>query len=241
MFSFVLAVMVGCVEDVGEGKVAATVEEVPAAPAPPPEPPPAPARSFVVTKEKSSINALGAKISATHPINFPDFSGTIEVAGDQVKSLAFEVQVATLTTDHPKLQAHLLDADFLDAPTHPTASFKSAEITAAPGENGATHTVAGDLTLRGTAKRVTFPATITASGDTVTAKTEFVINRQDFGITYPGKADDLVQDNVVLTVAFEAAPAAAAAPAAEGANMNAAPEGAPAGGEGKAGKAGKAH
>ena len=39
----------------------------------------------------------------------------------------------------------------------------------------------------------------------VTAKTEFVVNRQDFEVTYPGKPDDLVQDNVVLQVAFVAA------------------------------------
>ena len=30
------------------------------------------------------------------------------------------------------------------------------------------------------------------------------IDRQDFEITYPGKPDDLIQDNVVLTLSFVA-------------------------------------
>ncbi len=32
------------------------------------------------------------------------------------------------------------------------------------------------------------------------AETEFALHRQDFGITYPGKKDDLIQDKVVMTV-----------------------------------------
>ena len=63
-----------------------------------------------------------------------------------------------------------------------------------------THTVTGDLVIHGMTKRVTFPATITVGADTVTAKTEFVVDRRDFGVIYAGKADDLVQDNVVLQV-----------------------------------------
>ena len=42
------------------------------------------------------------------------------------------------------------------------------------------------------------------AADKVSAKTEFVINRQDFGVTYPGRADDLVQDNVAMQIEFVA-------------------------------------
>ena len=36
--------------------------------------------------------------------------------------------------------------------------------------------------------------------DLIKAATEFSIDRQDFKVSYPGRADDLVQDNVVLTI-----------------------------------------
>ena len=38
----------------------------------------------------------------------------------------------------------------------------------------------------------------------MTATTEFVLNRQDFGITYPGRPDDLIQDNVRMNITLVA-------------------------------------
>ena len=61
------------------------------------------------------------------------------------------------------------------------------------------------MTIRGTTKRLTFPANVTVSATEVKAITEFVINRQDFGVTYPGRPDDLVQDNVRMNVELAAA------------------------------------
>ncbi len=213
MFAVLLA-LTGCVEDVGTDKVAATVTDVPAADAVPTEVAPTEAApteaapvagtALAVVKDQSSIRALGAKITATHPIDFKDFEGSVNVDGGKVVGLAFTAQIATLQSDHPKLTEHLITPDFFDAAQFPTATFKSVSITERATGEGMTHTVAGDLTVRGMTKRVTFPATLTVTGDKVEAKTEFVLNRQDFGVTYAGKADDLIQDNVVLTVALVA-------------------------------------
>jgi len=51
---------------------------------------------------------------------------------------------------------------------------------------------------------VSFPATVTVAADSVTAQTEFVVNRKDFGIVYPGMPDDLIQDNVLMKISFVA-------------------------------------
>ena len=56
--------------------------------------------------------------------------------------------------------------------------------------------VTGTLTIRGTAKDVTFPATIKLDNGKVDASTEFSINRKDFGLVYKGKPDDLIRDVV---------------------------------------------
>jgi polyisoprenoid-binding protein YceI len=208
----------GCTTDVGEDKPKAEmVEENPledaevedgaadaaeAAPSTAFEVPPLQGDSFAIAVDRSSLDALGAKITAKHPIKFHKFDGAIAMSGDDVTGVAFVADIATLESDAPKLTEHLKTEDFFHAEKWPVATFASTEVK--PGAEGGTHTVTGDLTIRGKTHRVSFPATIEATADEVSAKTEFVIDRQDFAITYPGKPDDLVQDNVVLTVAFVA-------------------------------------
>jgi polyisoprenoid-binding protein YceI len=210
--ALLLLTLSACVEDVGKGKVKADVQDVPAAPAAPETaaapaaPAAAPAGAALnIDASASSIRALGAKITATHPIDFKDFSGTVTVADDQVVGVDFTVQMAALESDHPKLTAHLKDADFFDVATFPTSTFKAVEIKAgAQAEGDWTHTVVGDFTIHGQTKRITFPAKIEVGADKVSATTEFVIDRKDFGVVYPGRPDDLVQDNVRMNIAFVA-------------------------------------
>ena len=58
----------------------------------------------------------------------------------------------------------------------------------------------GDLTIRGIARQVSFPATVEVAEKTVKAKAEFSVNRQDWEIRYPGQPDDLVRDNVLIKI-----------------------------------------
>ena len=37
----------------------------------------------------------------------------------------------------------------------------------------------------------------------MTGKTEFTINRKDFGIVYKGKPDNLIKDDVLLKIALD--------------------------------------
>jgi|JI6StandDraft_1071083.scaffolds.fasta_scaffold104377_1 polyisoprenoid-binding protein YceI len=202
--ALILSALTACVPDVGEGSVAAKVEPAqaekvadPAAAAPA-----AQVQSFAVDAGRSKIEALGAKVTATHPVMFGDFSGKVGLEGEQLRTLSFQVVMASLESDHPKLTEHLKDADFFDVANHPTSTFVSTEIKEGSEVAGRTHTVTGNLTVRGNTKSVTFPATIVVTEREARADTEFVINRQDFGITYPGRADDLVQDNVKMTISF---------------------------------------
>ena len=196
--------LVACVEDVSKDKVEAVVEEAPAKEAPAQVAAPA-GDAWTVDVSKSKVEALGAKITAEHPIVFHDYEGTINVDGDTVKAVSFTVQMASLEADHPKLTEHLKTPDFFDVPSHPTATFQSTEITPGSQEEGMTHTVKGTFTIRGETKVITFPAKIESSESSVHASTTFALNRKDFGIVYPGRPDDLVQDKVVLTIDFQAA------------------------------------
>jgi polyisoprenoid-binding protein YceI len=206
-----IATLLACAPDPGEGKPKAKVEPVdppkkvePVAPAPPAAPPAAAAAPagtpFKVDVTKSKITALGAKITATHPIEFKDFTGTVTVDGTNVTGVSFEVKMPSLVADHPKLTEHLLTPDFFDVAKFPTSTFKSSEIKAGSETAGMTHTIVGELSVHGQARKITFPARLEIKPDGVSASSEFVLNRKDFGLVYPGKPDDLIQDNVKMTV-----------------------------------------
>ncbi len=220
--------LTACVDDVGEGKEVAEVQEPVAEPVK--EENAAPVTKLAIDPAVSSLKALGAKVTAV----FPDFSGEVALQGDELASVSFEVQTATLQTEPEKLQIHLTEEDFLFSEKYPTATFTSTAIKAGSDAEGMTHSITGNLNIRGKVKSLTFPAKVEVTADAVAANTEFVIDRQDFEITYEGRADNLVQDNVVLTIEFSApraaAPSRAAkADAADGASSDGA----------KAGKSGK--
>ena len=212
--SLMIATLAACAADPGEGKPKAKVEDVPAAKAPPAAPPAAPAAApaaaapagdkFTVDAASSKIEALGAKITAQHPIKFKDFTGKVIVNAGQVAQVSYEVKMATLEADAAKLTEHLLTPDFFDVAKFPTATFTSTEIKTGSAEAGFTHTITGDFQIHGVTKRITFPAKLEVKGDAVTANSEFVVNRKDFGLVYPGKPDDLIKDNVKITVALNA-------------------------------------
>lgn len=66
--------------------------------------------------------------------------------------------------------------------------------------------LSGKLNLHGVDKTIIFPAMIAMEDSTVLLDAEFSINRKDFGIDYPGKADDLIRDGVVIKLAMVSFP-----------------------------------
>ena len=121
----------------------------------------------------------------------------------RIAVLATGGTIASVATDQEKLDGHLKSPDFFDVAKFPKATFESTKIVKG-GDNGATHTVTGNLTLHGVTKSIVFPAKIAIAGDTVTVDADFGINRKDFGIVYPGKADDLIKDEVLMKLAIKA-------------------------------------
>lgn len=163
-------------------------------------PQPASAEKYSITPENSKIEFVGSKVTGSHNGGFQRFSGDIDYTGDVATSrVRFTIDTDSITTDTPDLTKHLKTADFFDVAKYPQATFESTSITAG-GDKGASHTVTGNLTLHGVTKSVTFPATIAVAPDAVTVDSTFSLNRKDFGINYAGLADDLIRDDVVLTL-----------------------------------------
>lgn len=162
------------------------------------------AQTYVITPENSKIEFVGSKVTGSHNGSFQKFSGEIHYTGDvNTSHVTITMQTDSLTTDTPDLTKHLKTADFFDVAKYPEAKFESTAIKPG-GDKGASHTMTGNLTLHGATKSVTFPATIAVTPDAVTVDSSFTINRKDFGINFAGASDNLIRDDVVLTLKIKA-------------------------------------
>ncbi len=155
---------------------------------------------YLITPDNSKIEFVGSKVTGSHNGSFEKFSGAIDYLGQPEKSrVTITIDLDSLKADDPKLTAHLKTADFFDVAKYPQTTFQSTAIKAG-GDKGATHTITGNLNLHGVTKSITFPATIAVSPGAVTVDSTFAINRKDFGINYAGASDNLIRDEVVLTL-----------------------------------------
>lgn len=127
-------------------------------------------------------------------------------AKDPTKSsIQVNIPIASITTGVKDLDDDLRSDNFFDATQFPTATFQSTTVTAGAAGHLA---VAGDLTIHGVTKPVTFDVTVNktgmhpmkgvaAAGFDATA----TIKRSDFGIA---KYVPNVSDDIVLHVSMEA-------------------------------------
>jgi polyisoprenoid-binding protein YceI len=159
-------------------------------------------------KGAATISAANSKITfvGTHSGAKPDprtggfgkFSGkvTVDPATKVLTGVTADIEMASLFTEFPKLTTHLQTADFFEVNEYPKASFVSTKVV--PGKEGAA-TVTGKLTLHGQTKEISFPVTYTVDAKGITLKSNFTINRSEFGMTYgAGKVEDKVELTVVV-------------------------------------------
>ena len=167
--------------------------------------PVAAAEKYVITPENSKVEFIGAKVTGHHNGSFKKFSGTIDYAAGQIEKsrVSITIDSSSLETDTPDLTKHLKTADFFDVAKYPNATFESTEIKPG-GDKGASHTVKGNLTMHGVTKSISFPATIAVSPGQITVESSFAINRKDFGISYAGGPDNLIRDDVALSLHVKA-------------------------------------
>jgi polyisoprenoid-binding protein YceI len=195
--------LAACNNDPGKDKAKAQVAEavttqLNSAPAPG-------AETLKFSQDGSKVGWVGAKVTGKHDGGFSAFAGTITLVdkNPEKSQVSVDIDLGSVTSDQEKLTGHLKTADFLDTGKFPKAKFTSTGIKTG-GENGATHTVTGNLQIRDVTKSITFPATIKVADTGVDVDADFAINRKDFGIAYTGKADDLIKDAVNIKLVVRA-------------------------------------
>lgn len=149
--------------------------------------------------QSSKVEWIGSKVTGKHEGGFKGIKGSVESKDGKIEGgkVSVEIDMTTVYSDDDKLTGHLKGDDFFAVEKFPKATFESTEVKKG-GADGASHTVVGNLTLRGETKSITFPASIEIKPDELTVKAEFSINRKDFGIAYEGMKDDLIRDDVVI-------------------------------------------
>jgi polyisoprenoid-binding protein YceI len=183
--------------------------------------------AFKVDPSGSKIEWIGTKVTGYHEGEIGIKSGELTVAGGEVTGGNFALDMTTIkvndkdTTSGKKLQGHLHSADFFDVATHPEGSFVITSVKPFTGTvtdtadkrqeaiskykvSNPTHTISGNLTLKGVTKNIEFPAKVTINGSEVDALAKFNIDRKQWNIVYAGKPDDLIRDEVHLGIALKA-------------------------------------
>lgn len=154
----------------------------------------------------SEIHFTGSKMTGSHSGGFKKFTGDFTVADNALAGIdqKIVIDMNSLWSDNEKLTGHLKSGDFFNVEKFPESSF---ELTGLKAAAEGSYQVSGNLTLMGTSKNITFPATASLTDGNAKIRAKFDINRKDFGIVYAGKADDLIRDEVVIELKLEAVPA----------------------------------
>lgn len=123
---------------------------------------------------------------------FRDWEGTItaDPADWAGGSVEVTIQAASIFTDNERRDTHLRSADFFDAETYPTLTFRSTKVEM-DGEDLRLH---GDLTIRGVSKPVVLEGEYLGlipgeRGDRIGFEVRTTIDRMDFGVSWNRAAE----------------------------------------------------
>lgn len=154
--------------------------------------------AYPVDVAGTNIAWIGTKANGQHNGTFKVTDGTLSVKDGNLNGGSFTIDVSSLTVadlegeDKGKLEGHLKSGDFFLVDSFPTAKFEITSVapydaaSATSKLDGATHTISGNLTLRGETKNVSFPAIVSMEGNAITAKADFNIDRTEWGLNYKG-------------------------------------------------------
>ncbi|GAB4172987.1 MAG: hypothetical protein Fur0032_12470 [Terrimicrobiaceae bacterium] len=164
---------------------------------------------FKLDAPLESISGTTSGITGTiqaDPENHTDVKGKIVV------------DAKSLTVPNPLMQEHMLGPEWLDTEKHPEIVFEIKEIVndKRDGNTGSAD-IKGVFTMKGTSKEITVPATVTylpgrladrtngqQQGDLLVVRTNFQIQRSDFGIK-AGENLDKVSDTIDISLSIAGA------------------------------------
>lgn len=174
--------------------------------------------SYSIDMEASKINWVGSKPTGQHTGTVKLSDGELLVEGEELVGGTFVLDMNTIANEDldgeqkGKLEGHLKTGDFFEVEKFPTATFEVTGVEAATDNPDATHSITGNLTMKGTTKSVTIPATVEMTEEGLVATTpKFTINRTEWGVNFKSgilgtPKDKAIHDEIGLQISLKAAP-----------------------------------
>ena len=148
-------------------------------------------------------------------------SGTIEADPAEPEDIEGKIVVdaKTLMVSNSVMQEHMLGEEWIDAAKHPEITFEIKEVlnSKKTSDTSGTADVKGVFTLKGVSKEIVVPVKVTylpgrladrtggkLQGDLLVVRTNFQINRGDYGIKQ-GENLDKVSDVIDISLALAGA------------------------------------
>jgi len=147
-----------------------------------------------------------------HYLAVRQFSGEASLDLDALNpaSLSMTIQANSLQETGPHFtppQKAIIDREVneisLETEKYPTITFKSTSVTGGVVNGALGVKITGDITIHGVTRRITIPATVAVSGNTLNAKGEFALKRSDFGVKATSAFHGWVRVKDKLTFDFD--------------------------------------
>ena len=161
---------------------------------------PASGNAYKADLNQSTVDWTGTKPTGRHTGQFKLQDGSIMADATGITGGEFVIDINSMritdadTEGTSKLRGHLLSSDFFhaDSADYKTAKFQITAVKAGTDTTGdkkilmkdATHTITGNLTLKGVSKSVTFPARVAMTDASITTDADFNIDRSQWNMSY---------------------------------------------------------
>lgn len=137
--------------------------------------------SWCIDVQQSSLQVAGAdRVLGEHVGTVGRFSGVLQTAGKQPRSLRVEFDLTTLKLESSLVEDFVKSADFMDVEQYPMAVFEARQVRFGTGDLQSE--VVGDLTLHGHTKTFRFPLTASLGETEGSLKANVLLPRKAFEI-----------------------------------------------------------
>lgn len=165
----------------------------------------------VLALSESTVKWTGKKLTGEHFGKINISEGSLFVDGDQLSGGSFTIDMNTITVEdltdaaqNKDLTDHLFSEDFFNVAQFNAANFEitGVEALAAADEAGNTHTISGNLTIKGITQGISFPAKVDNNEAGINASAKFNIDRTLWDIKYksgkffPELGDKVISDEI---------------------------------------------
>jgi polyisoprenoid-binding protein YceI len=180
--------------------------------------------SYVVDPAGSMLNWKATKKGGSFHIGTVRISeGKLNIKGADITAGSFVFDMKSIVdidlTDaksNSDLTGHLKSADFFNVDSFPTGKFDITEVKPLSNDTaGNTHMIAGNLTIKGISRNISFPAKVVITENEVSAEGSVLINRLEWGIKYNSVSvspaallkklgDNAINDELLIAVQLKA-------------------------------------